>query len=339
MSPNNDKADVAADARWLPVHWHSANDTIDFAWIERDAHSALSFLSEEYWRPLDPATVSLPRSTVPEPAPNHAHYIFHSAFCCSTLLTRALNVPGKAMGLNEPGVLIDLASAAQQRRLSHEALQSVTRLLARPFSQGETIAIKPGNEANVLAHAILGLAPDSRALFLYAPLPRFLASVARKGMWGRIWARRLFATLRVQTGVDFGLADAELWQLTDLQVAALSWLMHHAQGAAMLAAFPERVRSLDSETFLANRAETLDALGVHFGIALDGKEIAAGPAFKSHSKEIGRAVDPEAPLEPRVPIPTVDEEIAMVASWAESMATHVGIVLELPRQSALLASA
>ena len=36
------------------------------------------------------------------------HYIFHSAFCCSTLMSRALDVQGVACVLREPRSLYDL---------------------------------------------------------------------------------------------------------------------------------------------------------------------------------------------------------------------------------------
>ena len=36
------------------------------------------------------------------------HFIFHSAFCASTMLVRALDVPGSAMGISEPVILNDM---------------------------------------------------------------------------------------------------------------------------------------------------------------------------------------------------------------------------------------
>ena len=41
----------------------------------------------------------------------------------------------------------------------------------------------------------MAMRPDARALFLYAPLEAYLASIARKGMWGRLWVRDLFGKL------------------------------------------------------------------------------------------------------------------------------------------------
>jgi hypothetical protein len=58
---------------------------------------------------------ALPEDAItPHTAP--LHFVFHTAFCCSTLLARALDVPGSSMGLKEPSVLVDFASVWLQRR-------------------------------------------------------------------------------------------------------------------------------------------------------------------------------------------------------------------------------
>ncbi|MFX8246683.1 hypothetical protein ABTL56_19165, partial [Acinetobacter baumannii] len=44
---------------------------------------------------------------------------------------------------------------------------------------------------NPLAELLLALAPQARAVFLYAPLESFLVSVVRKGLPCRLWAREL----------------------------------------------------------------------------------------------------------------------------------------------------
>ena len=40
--------------------------------------------------------------------PATMHFIFHSAFCCSTVLARAFDIPGIAMGLKEPPIYNDI---------------------------------------------------------------------------------------------------------------------------------------------------------------------------------------------------------------------------------------
>ncbi len=342
MSSTNDPRTVVADPQWLPVHWKVGHEAVQFAWVPRASHAELTFLDDEYLTQLEPEVVTIPLAdldctSAPDiPAP---HYIFHSAFCCSTLLARAFDAPGVAIGLKEPQILNELAEAARAGSQSVNALDVVVNLLARPFAAGEGVVIKPSNVVNRLAAPLLERDGSSRAIFLYAPLPRFLGSVAAKGMWGRIWARRLFALLRRDTGLDFGLADAELFALTDLQVAALAWLMHQAQGAALIGRFGTRVRTLDSETFLVRRADALLALGRHFALPFDralADAIAGGPVFRAHSKEIGRQFDPEGSLEPRAPMAIVDEEAAMVATWARTVAEQVGVPLEFPPDAALL---
>jgi len=240
------------------------------------------------------------------------------------------------MALKEPQILNELADAARGQALTADVLRLVVDLLARPFEEGERVVIKPSNVVNVLAPTLIDANQESRAVFLYAPLPRFLGSVAAKGLWGRRWVRRLFAQLLRDTGVQFGLSGGEQFELSDLQIAALAWLMHHAQGAALVGQFPGRVLTLDSEVFLARKAEALEAVGRHFGLQMDrgrAEQIARGPVFATHSKELGRKFDPEESLEPRPTVAVIDEEIAMVDTWARTVAQHIGLPMELPASS------
>ena len=243
------------------------------------------------------------------------------------------------MALNEPNILIELAAGARNGQLDQQTLNTVVGLLGRPFAGGERTVVKPGNEVNLLAPVLMDLGPGSRAIFLYAPLERFLRSISDKGMWGRIWARRLFTLMTRDTGLDFGLSAAEQFDLTDLQAAALAWLLQHAQGGALARRFADRVRALDSETFLARREETIGAAASHFELALDkeaARSIAEGPTFAKHSKQIGRAFDPEEPLQPKAPIPIIDEEISMVSQWARNIAQQAGIAMEFDAAARLL---
>ncbi|MFL6830452.1 MAG: hypothetical protein ACJ8D5_07525 [Sphingomicrobium sp.] len=343
MSPHND-IEPCDDHRWLPLSIDWAQETLLFAWLERSDHAKVTFLTEEYLRALHPPVRSVPLGQLATAASAAApHYVFHSAFCCSTLLVRALDVPGVVMGLSEPQIVNELAGAALQRRLTGDLLKTVVGLLGRPFGPGESVVVKPGNEANLLAPALLETDERSRAIFLYAPLPRFLKSVASKGMWGRIWGRRLYSSLsRRSSGGDLGLSEAERFELTDLQAAALAWLLHHAEAADLLARFPARVRTLDSTIFLARHAETLAAVARHFALDADERQwqgVAEGPVFKSHSKELGRGFSPEEASDPGPVMPAVAEEIAMVDTWARAVAQNAGLLFDLPPESALVGPA
>jgi hypothetical protein len=245
------------------------------------------------------------------------------------------------MALKEPQILNELADAARARALTGETFGLVMSLLARPFTAGERLIIKPSNVVNVLAPALMNASAQSRAIFLYAPLRRFLASISGKGLWGRRWARRLYIQLLGDTGIQFGFGDGEQFELSDLQVAALAWLMHHGQGIMLLRQYPGRVRSLESGIFLANRAEALGAISQHFELDLEQgqvERIAAGPTFATHSKELGRKFDPEESLAPRPSIAVIDEEVEMVATWLTHVADQVRIPIELPPESSLISA-
>src|SRR5918997_1045058 len=117
---------------------------------------------------------------------------------------------------------------------------------------------------------MLGLRPQSNALLLYAPLPDFLRSIARKGLWGRRWVRELFIGQLRDGMVDLGLAEQHYLDLTDLQVAAAGWLAQQAVFARLVERFgAERVRTLDSATLTARPGETMARLSDLFGLGLD----------------------------------------------------------------------
>ena len=341
MSPKNGSQSVVSDPQWIPSHWDRSG-TLQFVRIPRERHGDLTFLADEYLGPaqLPTTTVSIAELLPPAPPRSSApHFVFHSAFCCSTLIARALDIPGTALALKEPQILNELADAARAGALNGEMFGLVMSLLGRAPAPGESIIIKPSNVVNVLAPALMNN-PQSRAVFLYAPLRRFLASVAAKGLWGRRWSRRLYMQLLGDTGLKFGFAEAEQFELSDVQAAALAWLMHHAQGTALLHQYPGRVRTLDSEVFLAKRVEALAALAGHFELDLDREQartIADGPVFATHSKELGRKFDPEDSLAQRPSAAIIDEEIEMVSTWLAHVADHVGIATQFSEESALLA--
>lgn len=333
--PKSDRASVLADARWLPMHLDLSAGVMEFVWLPRATQSQLPFLSVQYLRERSDPVQVVPLSQLPVASPGGKapNYIFHSAFCCSTLLARALDLPGISMGLREPQVLIELAVLARDNRLGPDVLEQSVALLARPFGTGESVIIKPGNEANLLAEHLLGLDSGSRALLLYAPLPRFLRSVARKGMWGRVWGRRLFALLERDGFARLGFSAAKLFEQTDLQLAALAWLLHQAHFSRLLGGNPDRVRILDNETFLSNRGESLRALSGFFGLQANEQQweaVASGPVFREHSKEIGRDFSESSSSARAESDPATNDEIEMVVEWVAAVARQLGISIDPP---------
>ncbi len=337
MASVPDPAAIATDPLWLPNRYDESQDLIHFVRLAREEHRAVTFITDEYIRAAAPRLV-LRRSDVAAAAgpPAPLHFIFHSAYCCSTVLARAVDIEGKSMGLKEPLILNDLTGwrrrGADPRQLG-AILDAVLTLLARPFAPGEAVVVKPSNVLNGLAPAMLGLRPQSRAILLHAPLPDFLRSIARKGLWGRRWVRELFIGQLRDGIVDLGLDEQHYLDLTDLQVAAAGWLAQQDVFARLVARFgAARVRTLDSATLMERPGEVMARLSELFGLGLDGPaidEVLAGPAFTSHSKSKAGFSAADRQAEQRDAAATHAEEIEKVAIWAEAVAGATGVSMKL----------
>lgn len=335
-----DASGIVRDPSWLAHRYDPASDSIRFIHAPRAVHRAATFLIDEYLPEADqPVAVSRAAAMVEAPAPAPLHFIFHSAFCCSSLLARAFDIEGVAMGLKEPVTFNDLSGwkhrGGEPARIA-AVLDDVMTLLARPFIPGESVIVKPSNLGNPFAAAILAMRPEARALLLYAPLRLYLGSIAKKGMWGRLWVRELFVKLGRDGLMDYGFSGEEVMRQTDLQIAAIGWIAQHRLFARLIERYgPERVRTLDSESLLARPRESLLALSALFGLGLNDAAVAAivgGDAFTRHSKDGAAFSRAERIAEQRDAAAAHADEIDKVAIWAEAVAASANqiLVLEAP---------
>ena len=199
-------------------------------------------------------------------------YIFHTSFCCSTLLARCLSVPGVSLALKEPSILLDVANF--RRRHSRAAgdeqftrlLSLTARLLGKRFGD-ESVVVKPTNTANNLAAPLLALPSTSAVLLLYGELRDFLVSVAKYGTKGRSFFRRLFRILRYDADTIRNTSPEEAMVLTDLQMAATVWYGQMRMFQQLALRSDQRISSLSSETFLNNPRKTLEAAAGFFGLS------------------------------------------------------------------------
>lgn len=335
-------AKIIRDAEYLPHRYDEEADGFRFVHVPREVHRQCTFITDEHLPNTDQFKL-IPRTEVgqTELATGPMHFIFHSAYCCSTMLARAFDVPGISMGLKEPVVLNDMIGwrrrGADRQRLAATLDQSLN-LLARPMAQDRAVIVKPSNICTPLAIPSLRLRPQAKALLLYAPLESYLQSIAKKEMWGRIWVRDvLIGTMKDGYAVG-GFSQEELLQLTDLQVAAIGWLSQHAAFAKIIDAIgADRVRTLDSDSLLANRTTALNALNRLFELGMDREQIAGvrnGPAFNSHSKLdqaiAGDVFDATTRQEEQKRMAALHgAEINMVSRWAKAVAESQKIKLEL----------
>ena len=113
---NRHIGDVARDPLWLPHRYDPGHDAVHFRRTPRAVHRAATFITDEYL-PADAGTGD--RCAAPTrwpPAGHRRRSISFSipAYCCSTLLARAVDIEGVAMGLKEPVILNDLVGWRQR---------------------------------------------------------------------------------------------------------------------------------------------------------------------------------------------------------------------------------
>lgn len=240
------------------------------------------------------------------------------------------------MGLKEPVILQDATGfyfGANDKQKARAIVRNLLELLARPFNPTETTIIKPSCIVNGLADQFLELLPDSKALLIHAPLPVFLGSIARKQITGRLWAREQFAELRKMGLVNLGFDDDQHFRQTDLQIAAAGWLAQQGIFQKLIGRFgAERIKTIDSETLLAEPHKAITNLSRLYQLDLDERQISDivdGPAFNSHSKH-GTEFDRDGRNEERLSAETLHaDEIEKVAFWTGKVAEAVGIDIDL----------
>jgi hypothetical protein len=170
-------------------------------------------------------------------------------------------------------------------------------------------------------------------VLLYAPIETFLASVARKGMWCRLWVRELLEGYLIDGAIDLGFEAKDYLRQTDLQVAAVGWLAQHAMFHTLVARFGERIVTLDSEALTGAPETVIGPVAQHFGLPLDddtARAIANGPVFRRHSK-FGTDFSPDDRRREQAEANTAHgEEIGQVAEWARAVAASAGVPMALP---------
>jgi len=321
---------------WLAHRYDPQQDAVHFVRADRETRRSIPFFTDEHLpSAAEPLVVRRQDGLAVAPNPAPIHFIFHSAYCCSTLLANAYDREGTASSFKEPTILNDLAGWRQRggepARVA-EVLDGTLRLLARPFGGGEASVVKPSNVVNAFAPAMLAMRPEAGCVLLHAPLRVYLGSIAGKGLWGRLWVRDLLVKIRADGMVGLGFEADDLFLQTDLQVAAVGWLAQHQHFARLAGQYPGRVRTLESETLLARPEEALAAIDSLFGLASDAAARArtAERVFTRHAKFGGKFDRDDRIAGQREAADVHGEEIDKVVAWAEAVAASAGVPFDLP---------
>ena len=241
---------------------------------------------------LDPASIS--RGELPAPS-----FLFHTAFCGSTLLARALHAPPRAVALKEPLILHSLATAGMRapagsdRNRIAEDLASALALLSRPWAPGGRVLIKPANQINGWMARILSASPRSRAVLLYSDLRSFMISCFKKLPASEQRIRWMAQALLhdSQLATRLGIDPSANFNL--VESCALAWYaqMERYGEALREDVGDDRLRSLDFAQVLAAPADSTAACARWLLLDDDGLDERVHAAFSRHSKATAGTYD------------------------------------------------
>jgi hypothetical protein len=114
------------------------------------------------------------------------NFIFHMGFCGSTLLARALDLPGKSFSYKEPQALIHVA----ELHLTSDPFFKDNQILilnfilgqySTPWSKSEQNIIKPSNWVNTMLYDLVASSKSTKAIFLSIRPLDFIVAVFRGG--------------------------------------------------------------------------------------------------------------------------------------------------------------
>ncbi|WP_340587468.1 hypothetical protein [Erythrobacter alti] len=326
----SDRTTIAADPHWLPHALDLAGGRMQFVRIGRDVLTSPGFLADiKPEEAEESAWLTLDEVRAMQPETGALHFIFHTAFCRSTLLVRALNIEGVSVGMAEPGILAQLGGAGEAAK---NLIKPVCDLLSRPWGDGEAVFVKPTNHANMLIPALLAARPDATAVLMTNPLGSFLRSVDKRALMGRRWGRQLYLEMMGYAGMDLGMDGREQFSMTDLQAAGLAWFLSQRLFAMLLSGSDsERLRVLDGDRFDLNRADAVEAVLELAGLSFDPRAVETvvdGPIFRRHAKIGGDFGGDEA-----VFAPAFEQECEQVQQWLEMIAQQARI--EIPARHTL----
>jgi hypothetical protein len=319
---------IVNDGEWLPHSFDQSGSAITFVQVPLEQRRSLPFLgAHELGAGFNKRSIAV--AQVQEELSDAkfvpVHFIFHTAFCGSTLLVNALNGLDGTIGLREPAILANLLSRRERSpdRSEDARLRMVVRLLSRSSPGTEAVVVKAPCVATPLLPHVLAAEPRSQALLLYGSLRDFLLFVAKRGARGRTWARQVYTSCLRNIPLRFRFSATEILEQTDLQIAGLGWLMRRYYFDSAASSFgATRSRLLAFDDLLKAPHAVLTSASEFLGLLTSPgamRKVVAGPVFKTHSKENRPFDSAKRSDEIRQLREAHWEEVDLVARWVQAV--------------------
>jgi hypothetical protein len=258
----------------------------------------------------------LDRNQTPVP---ETGWIFHVAHCGSTLLARALDVPGDLV-LREPVSLRQLAIEAvdgPRDEAWRSRLRLALRMMGRRYAPDAPVVVKANVPVNFIVDEMMAERPTAPAVFLYYPLETYLLAILRSDNH-RAWV--MSVTTELARELD-RREPCDTPPTGPALAAARLWLAQVRIYADALSRYPGAA-SLDAATLFARPTEVLAVAARHLGVEISADDLAttvASPLFSTYSKNPDMAFDNAARLareaEQRA---LLAEELAAATRWVRA---------------------
>ena len=278
----------------LAYKFNFATENVEFLTISRSDIRRVSSLSREFIdssRQLVPVPLAELVPMLNSPAKplleNPPRFIFHTAFCASTFLSRCIDVEGVSVSLREPQILLDAANAkrlkwqSRSTSLDYRQMPELALLLLQKHAPpSEKLIIKPINSVNNIIPELMQITGSAKSLMLYTDAKNFLLSTLKKGEESKFAVRAMFDLIRCDFPHLEKLRITDTIHMTDLKVILTLWRLQIEQAELALRTFaPQNVMaSLYGEQLVENPIDSLRAANqfLELGISTDQLEQIAG---------------------------------------------------------------
>lgn len=240
--------------------WDFNNNLAHFIELDREDLYNSSFLDQRISAKDNSLTTASIDTVMTQSIHDATHttpvFIFHTAFCCSTLLARSLDIPGKTLVFREPLTLLqmaDLKRGLSKTSRDYQPLLAMTlKKLTNSFIHEKQIIIKPTNLANNLIADLINIYPTTRILLLYDDFESFLASVLKRPQESAtgidLFLKRLLAdTSRSPQKIS----NSETGEKLHLK-AALAWALQKLELNDAVTKYADWIRIIYTPDFLAS---------------------------------------------------------------------------------------
>lgn len=196
-------------------------------------------------------------------------YIFHSAFCGSTLMSQVLEAVFNCLSLREPELLSSILIYNRSKAPEDEKsfwFDSLQRLLSRRFVPDQPVVVKANDYANPVMPALMDWEPEVPILFMYTPLNEFIAACLKADN-RREWIKQRYDSVKPFLSKTFDHKNAPKINESDYgELAAVYWSYNLAMYLLIATNHVNTVKSLDFNDMLARPIEAVKLCGSLFNL-------------------------------------------------------------------------